>query len=552
MDQTEGLDLDRVVQQQGPLRVSQAVDYLIQAARVLEVGHASGIIHRDIRPSKLMLDSNETVRVLGLGLTDVVDANDCLRNADASLLTNASTDTATIGYMAPELSETSQQGDHRADIYSLGCTLFYVLTGRAPFPGATIAQRFMDHEPPSIRAVRPEVSRALEAAYEKMVAWRPEDRPSSMTDVITLLVASTGKGTAIDEAGELASKRKPEPKNLSGTSGERPGEARPQEDPSSFVRREEREGLLINHDWDLEDLVLDRRPGDRAGERKSDQAQTRRLKRTRSQVLSQRSRIALVAVGAVALIMAAFVGVKVSWPPAAVTDNPRSELSLNSDEGRNAQAVTGSSPEAVEETRNIFDGTSGRGWMLCNRTPLPPQNVQLDGLNPHSTGSYLVVYDHKVGDFVLDFDYKLSKGCNSGVFLRVGDLNNPIETGIEVSLDDMRWDDDRDSGGFYGLVAPRAHTQGPTGEWNHMTITAHGSRLAVSLNDKEVSSIDLDMWAVPGRRPDGSIHRFKDRAMAHTARTGYMGFQDLGGDCWFKNILLKSNAVGRRSTAASS
>ena len=186
----------------------------------------------------------------------------------------------------------------------------------------------------------------------------------------------------------------------------------------------------------------------------------------------------------------------------------------------------------------IFDGTSGQGWMLCNRAPLPPHNIQPDGLNPHRSGSYLVVYEQKLGDFVLDFDYKLTKGCNSGVFLRVSDLNNPVQTGIEVSLDDTRRGDDRDSGGFRGLVAPHVYAQKPAGEWNHMTITALGPRLAVSLNETEVASIDLDLWTQKGKRPDGSDHAFKDLTVARMARSGYLGFQDLGGDCWFKNITL--------------
>ncbi len=84
-------------------------------------------------------------------------------------------------------------------------------------------------------------------------------------------------------------------------------------------------------------------------------------------------------------------------------------------------------------TRRIFDGKSPVGWMLTNRRPLSPRHIQPDGLNPHGTGSYLVVYEQKLGDFVLDFEYKLSKGCNSGVFLRVSDLNDPVHTGIEVA-----------------------------------------------------------------------------------------------------------------------
>jgi serine/threonine protein kinase len=512
MDQTEGLDLDRVVQQKGPLRVSQAVDYLIQAARELEVDHARGIIHRDIRPSKLMLDSNGTVRVLGLGLTDDVDANDRLRNADARLLTNASTHIATIGFRAPELCETSQQFDHRADIYSLGCTLFYMLTGREPFSGDTFQEQMTERAGQMLRAVRPDVPLALEAAYERMVAARPEDRPTSMTEVIALLEASTG----------------------------------------ILVRREEREGLLINHEWNLEDLVLDRRPRDLHTARKSHPAHTRRLNWTRFQALSQRNRATLVTIGALALFAAAFVGIAVSRRPDGATDETSSKLIVNSDRGRYAQTVESPQPTPVAEARTIFDGKSGQGWMLCNRAPLPPQNIQHDGLNPHSTGSYLVVYDQKLGDFVLDFDYKLSKGCNSGVFLRVSDLNNPINTGIEVALDDTRWGGDQDSGALHGLVAPEVYAQNPSGHWNHMTITAQGPRLTVSLNEREVSSINLDLWTLPGKRPDGSIHQFKNRAIAHMARTGYLGFQDLGGDCWYKNIVLKSNSVGRRSAPTSS
>ena len=93
---------------------------------------------------------------------------------------------------------------------------------------------------------------------------------------------------------------------------------------------------------------------------------------------------------------------------------------------------------------------------------------------------------------------------------------------------------------------PRVYAQKPSGQWNHMTITATGSRLTVTLNDNEVSSIDLDLWTLPGKRPDGSMHQFKERAIAWMARTGYLGFQDLGGDCWFKNITLRTDSNPRR------
>ena len=134
---------------------------------------------------------------------------------------------------------------------------------------------------------------------------------------------------------------------------------------------------------------------------------------------------------------------------------------------------------AEKEFKVIFDGTSGTGWILCDKKPLPKDNVQADGLNPHGTGSYLVVHETKFGDFVLDFDYKLTKGCNSGVFIRVSDLNDPVHTGIEVALDDTTGTGMHDSGAFYDLVAPKENAQKPAGEWNHMTITAQGPKMTV-------------------------------------------------------------------------
>ena len=194
---------------------------------------------------------------------------------------------------------------------------------------------------------------------------------------------------------------------------------------------------------------------------------------------------------------------------------------------------------AEQEFKVIFDGTSGTGWILCDKSPLPMANVQPDGLNPHGTGSYLVVHATQLGDFVLDFDYKLSKGCNSGVFVRASDLKDPVNTGIEVALDDTTGSGRHDPGALYDLVAPSENAQKPAGEWNHMTITALGPKITVVLNEKEVSTINLDEWNEPGKRPDGSRHKFSGVAIGKLPRIGYIGFQDHGRDCWFKNVKIK-------------
>ena len=133
MEYVEGMNLERVVSEQGPLPVPRGLDYLIQAARGLEAAHEMGIIHRDIKPGNLMLDRGGTVRVLDLGLARIVDASNPFSKTITGRLTQSNTYMGTIDYMAPEQAEDSHSVDHRADIYSLGCTLFFLLTGRVPF-----------------------------------------------------------------------------------------------------------------------------------------------------------------------------------------------------------------------------------------------------------------------------------------------------------------------------------------------------------------------------------------------------------------------------------
>jgi len=188
----------------------------------------------------------------------------------------------------------------------------------------------------------------------------------------------------------------------------------------------------------------------------------------------------------------------------------------------------------------IFNGSGTAGWKTNTGKPLPEANVQADGLNPHKSGGYLVVHDAPHGDFVLEFDYKLSKGCNSGVFIRVGDLKDPVMTGIEVAIDDTKGRGLHDPGAFYDLVAPRVNAQKPAGEWNHMSIAAKGPTIEVVLNGETVNRINLDEWTEQGQRPDGSKHKFSKVTVKDLPRSGYLGFQDHGANCWYKNVKIKS------------
>jgi eukaryotic-like serine/threonine-protein kinase len=203
MEYIEGNDLDRLVRDGGPMAVDQALDCVIQAARGLEAVHAQGIVHRDIKPGNLMLDGSGLVRVLDLGLARLIEASNPFGETADGALTKSGTYMGTVDFMAPEQGIDSSRVDHRADIYSLGCTLCYLLTGRPPFEGTNVLTRLMAHQdqaPSSLLARRPELSRAIDSAYREMMAKRPADRPASMGKVIRLLEACRSSNSDADEA----------------------------------------------------------------------------------------------------------------------------------------------------------------------------------------------------------------------------------------------------------------------------------------------------------------------------------------------------------------
>jgi serine/threonine protein kinase len=534
MEYVEGRDLDQLVRDRGPLPVGEAIDVLIQAARGLEAAHSHGIVHHNIKPSNLMLDSNGVVRVLDLSAARIMDASSPFAEPEGGRGSESGM-SGILDYRAPEQAKDSLRADHRADIYSLGCTLYYLMTGREPFVGDTVLKQLMAHQQqpaPSLRARRPDAPSALEHAFQKMMAKRPEDRPDSMTAVIALLEACKMVAKAPAPATEL-----PKPDRAS----------------SIFAQRNVEAAQSGGSDFNLDDLNLDVRSEVHLPPLPINPRQSRSkpvaLPSSNPPRLASRTAV-LIAIGAMGVLGAAFLRFVV-FSGASATDlnQPSNAMSgpkstLPSTDG-NPKHPEGShfipQPEPIVQT--IFDGKSSKGWMLTDRKRLPPESLQIDGLNPHRTNSYLIVYEQKVGDFVLDCDYKLSKGCNSGVFLRVGDLNDPVHTGIEVTLDDTTEAGIGDSGAFNGLVAPRNNAQKPAGQWNHLTITATGPVLAVSLNGTDVSQINLDQWTVPGKRPDGTDHKFKDIAIARLPRSGYLGFQNLRGDCWFKNIKMKAPRI---------
>ena len=189
MEHVDGDDLATVVKQRGRLTVKTVIDYILQAAKGLEYAHKQKVIHRDIKPSNLLLDREGTIKVLDMGLARLNQAMGP-DQSEQETLTGTGQVMGTIDFMPPEQAENTKQADERSDIYSLGCTLYYLLTGEAIYHGDTTVMKILAHretEIPSLRRELPEVSEQLDAIYQKMVAKKPDDRYGSMAEVIAEL-----------------------------------------------------------------------------------------------------------------------------------------------------------------------------------------------------------------------------------------------------------------------------------------------------------------------------------------------------------------------------
>lgn len=216
MEYVDGQDLGEVLRQSGPLQSDHAVNCIIQAARGLQYAHEQGVIHRDIKPANLLIDGSGTVKVLDMGLARVTGAasegldestgrdsskedatlsweQDTATISDQTQLTKAGEIMGTLDYMPPEQFTDSRNVDQRGDIYSLGCTLFHLLTGQKPFPAGTVAAIFKSHlnDPvPTLRSVRPDIPEHLDRVFQKMLTKEPKQRQGSMSQVIEELEQS--------------------------------------------------------------------------------------------------------------------------------------------------------------------------------------------------------------------------------------------------------------------------------------------------------------------------------------------------------------------------
>jgi serine/threonine protein kinase/WD40 repeat protein len=188
MEFVQGVDLTRLLKDKGPLPVPAACDFIRQAALGLQHAHERGLVHRDIKPSNLLLTRTGqkrqgpwgTIKILDMGLALVRRSDgDVSSNSCSGTITHAGSVVGTPDFIAPEQARDSHSADIRADLYSLGCTFYFLLTGDVPFPGGTGMEKLFKHQldpPPPITQFRADLPPGLPEVVHCLLAKAPQDR----------------------------------------------------------------------------------------------------------------------------------------------------------------------------------------------------------------------------------------------------------------------------------------------------------------------------------------------------------------------------------------
>jgi serine/threonine protein kinase len=219
MEFLDGVDLARLVRHSHPLSIANACEAIRQAALGLKHAHEHGLIHRDIKPSNSMLTVDGMVKVLDLGLARLVPAT--VPSGDG---TNTGQIVGTGDFIAPEQGQDARKADARSDLYSLGCTFYFLLAGRAPFSGPqydTLMKKVLAHsqEPIlSIRSIRDDVPPSLAKLLERMLAKEAANRPQTAGEVAEAL-APLANGADLKELVTKGSLPSTTPSLSSATSG---------------------------------------------------------------------------------------------------------------------------------------------------------------------------------------------------------------------------------------------------------------------------------------------------------------------------------------------
>ncbi len=200
MEFVDGPNLQDLVRDRGPLPIAQACDYIRQAAAGLSYAHQLGMVHRDIKPANLLVQKSQSkaianadnVKILDFGLARLSGSDGDAAPGHDSINAGKQTVMGTPDYLSPEQAKNLHCTDGRSDLYSLGCTFYYLLTGQVIFPGGTTMEKLVrqtTETPPSVQALRPDVPDDIASVISGLLAKRPEDRFQNAEELISVLTA---------------------------------------------------------------------------------------------------------------------------------------------------------------------------------------------------------------------------------------------------------------------------------------------------------------------------------------------------------------------------
>jgi eukaryotic-like serine/threonine-protein kinase len=197
----EGTNLRDDVEQNGPLELEQALHYTLQVAEALNHSSSRDVVHRDIKPSNVLVTAGGGVKLVDMGL-----ARQHQVESSSEDLTASGVMLGTFDYISPEQSRDPRAADVRSDIYSLGCTLYFMLTGQPPFPEGTPVQKLLQHnsdDPPDVRRFRPDLHQKVSSLLSKMLAKRPAQRQQNAAELIADMI-ELGRQLGLPRIAEYA------------------------------------------------------------------------------------------------------------------------------------------------------------------------------------------------------------------------------------------------------------------------------------------------------------------------------------------------------------
>jgi serine/threonine protein kinase len=539
MEFVEGMDLSQYVAKNGAMSPDQAVQAIIQAALGLAHAHERGIVHRDIKPSNLLLDAKGTVKILDLGLARFEDSFGD-KTDEQTQLTRTGAVMGTVDFMSPEQALDTKHAGPAADIYSLGCSMYFLLCARPMFTQNTVMKKLLAHREtaaPSLRDHRQDVPKSIDHVYRKMVAKSVEKRIQSMDEVVKQLRAC------------LADKYVMTPE---------PATSAPKDEDSAFD-----EFLVGLKSEDTSTLRTEVEPntGQSGGEAFESEAQQTlaqqsgiRRQASATRLLKPRQAdnkwIWIASATVALLIVVSFVVFSGNGNEKPADD----DVVQNDKENDRVNVQPKDNNDVVPKDAVVIDGWRNliakedplNGWRINNA------KWQSDGpVLKTTSGKGWIETESLYGDFDLEFEYRLAPGATSGVILRMPPfplIEAPRTWHRTENMLTIRLMDDlapalsnvlatSRNGAVVSSLPPLSKVSAPPDQWHKVEISCAGNRIQAKLNGTSIQDFTTD----------------SDRLGRNVLRLrgyGAIAFESTDSRAEFKNIRVRRISMENRPRVA--